>query len=260
MPAAPLDLGFEDRSIRHASIDEPGVWLLLGWRDFQRAPVLSLTYGGVFVLLGYGIVLGLHGLGLTSLVPVAIAGFWLIAPLLAVGLHEVSRRLEAREAIHVGDVLRVFHRNPRGIFAMGLILVLAFGAWAQVALLIFMAFFHANPPPLDDFIFNLLTSPQLVPFLAVGGAAGFAIASVVFAISAVSIPMLLDRDVTAGEAIATSVVAVRENYRVMLAWAATIVLLVGLGFATMFIGLAFTLPWLAYATWHSYRSLVPRDG
>jgi len=243
--------------VRSLSVDDPGVWLILGWRDFRRTPMLSLTYGAFFVIVGYGVVLGLHAVGLGSLVPVAAAGFFLVAPVLAVGLYEVSRRLEKGQPVSLVEALRASRRNARGILTMGMILMLAMAAWTQVALLIFMLFFHADPPPLNDFVYGMLASPDLLPFLAVGSAAGGVIATVVFAITAVSIPMLLDREVSTGTAIATSIAAVRANYRVMLAWAATITLLVGIGFATMFIGLAVTLPWLAYATWHSYRKLVP---
>lgn len=139
---------------------------------------------------------------------------------------------------------------------MGLVLTLTFAAWLQIALLVFMMFFHEEAPSLDHFLYDILTAPGAVAFLAVGTAIGYVLATIVFAISAVSIPMLLDRDVPVTVAIATSVAAVRENWLVMLGWAAAIVLLIGIGVVTFFIGLAVTLPLLAYATWHAYRALV----
>ncbi len=242
--------------VRRVAIDDASQWLAAGWRDFRRAPAIALAYGGVLVIAGYVIVLGLHDLGVGSLVPVALAAFFLVAPLLAVGLYDVSRRLERGDAISMGHALRAFRRNARGLGAMGLVLMLSVAAWMQVALLVFMMFFHTSPPPLDDFIYGIVTAPQFLPFLLVGTMAGAAIATVVFAITAVSIPMLLDHDMSAGLAIATSIAAVRENWRTMLGWAATIVLLIGAGFATAFIGLAVTLPLLAFASWHAYRDLV----
>ncbi len=251
-----LDLTLRHAPVRRLTADDPGHWLAAGWRDFRRAPAVSLSYGALFVAIGYIGVLGLFNLGLESLVPVFLASFFLVAPIFAVGLYEVSRRLEAGERPVLGAALAAYRRNPRGIVTMGLVLMLSMAAWAQVAMLLFMMVFHANPPPLEDFFYGILTSRQLVWFIAVGGVSGYVIASVVFAISAVSIPMLLDRDIPVGAAIATSIAAVRENYLVMFGWAATIVFLVGIGLATMFIGLAVILPWVAYATWHSYRALV----
>jgi uncharacterized membrane protein len=119
-----------------------------------------------------------------------------------------------------------------------------------------MLFFHEDTPSLDHFLYDILTAPEAVAFLLVGTAVGYVIASIVFAISAVSIPLLLDRDVPVLVAIATSVVAVRENWLVMFGWAATIVFLVGLGFASFFLGLAVTLPLVAFGTWHAYRDIV----
>jgi uncharacterized membrane protein len=243
-------------SVRQVDIDAPTRWLAAAWSDFRKAPTASLAYGAAFVIVSYVIVLGLHNLGLGSVVPAAMAGFFLIAPVLAVGLYEVSRRLERGEPANFEDTLFAFRRNLPGLATMGLVLMLAMAVWMQVALLIFMMFFHASPPPLDNFLFGILTSDMAVPFVVIGGAVGYVIASIVFAITAVSIPMLLDRNVPVMVAITTSVAAVRDNWRVMLGWAATIVVLIGVGFLTAVIGLALTLPLVAYGTWHAYRDLV----
>ncbi len=242
--------------VRRISVDTPNQWLIAGWRDFRKAPILSLGYGAVFVLAGYLIVFGFYNTGLASLVPTAVAGFFLVAPILAVGLYDISRRFELGEPASFVHCLGALKRNPAGLSSMGLVLTLCLAAWMQIALLIFMLFFHEDAPSLDHFFYDILTAPDAAAFLVVGTAVGYVIASIVFAISAVSIPLLLDRDVPVLVAIATSVVAVRENWLVMLGWAATIVLLVGVGFATFFVGLAVTLPLVAYGTWHAYRALV----
>jgi uncharacterized membrane protein len=248
--------GVAHPSVRRIGVDAPNHWLIAGWRDFRRVPLVSLGYGATFVAVGYTIVFGLCDMGLASLVPTAIAGFFLVAPILAVGLYEMSRCIEQGEAATLARSLRALRRNPTGLATMGLVLTLTFAAWLQIALLVFMMFFHEDAPSLDHFLYDILTAPDAVAFLAVGTAIGYVLATIVFAISAVSIPMLLDRDVPVTVAIATSVAAVRENWLVMLGWAATIVLLIGLGVVTFFVGLAVTLPLLAYATWHAYRALV----
>ncbi|MDR3440284.1 DUF2189 domain-containing protein [Telmatospirillum sp.] len=255
---APSILGSQIRTlpVRRITVDDPNRWLAAGWRDFRRAPLLSLGYGALFVIAGYAIVFGLYNVGLASLVPTAIAGFFLVAPILAVGLYEISRRFERGEQPSFADTVGAIRRNPGGLSGIGLVLILCLAAWLQIALLIFMLFFHQAPPSLDHFFYDILTARDALPFLLVGTAIGYVIASLVFAISAVSIPMLLDRDVPLLVAVATSVVAVRENWLVMLGWAATIVLLVGIGLATFFVGLIVTLPLVAYATWHAYRGIV----
>jgi uncharacterized membrane protein len=248
--------GLQHAPVRRIAIDRPNQWLLAAWHDFCRTPGVSLGYGATFVLLGYGIVFGLYNIGLASLVPTAVAGFFLIAPILAVGLYEISRRHQAGQSAGWTDSIAAIRRNPAGLASMGLILMLCLAAWLQIALLIFMMFFHESTPSLDHFAYDILTAPDAVAFLAVGTAVGYGLATIVFSITATSIPMLLDRKVPVAEAIYTSVVAVWDNWLVMLSWAATIVFLIGIGFATFFIGLAVTLPIAAYATWHAYKDLV----
>ncbi|WP_241911814.1 DUF2189 domain-containing protein [Telmatospirillum siberiense] len=242
--------------VRRISVEAPNLWLIAAWRDFRRAPMISLGYGALFVLAGYVIVFGLYNSGLASLVPAVIGGFFLVAPVLAVGLYDVSRRFELGEKVSFSQCMLAIRRNPGGLSSIGLILTLSLAAWLQIALLIFMLFFHEDTPSLDHFFYDVLTAPDAAAFLVVGTAVGYVIASIVFAISAISIPLLLDRDVPVLVAVATSIAAVRENWLVMLGWAATIVLLVGAGLACFFVGLAFTLPLVAYATWHAYRSLL----
>jgi uncharacterized membrane protein len=243
-------------SVRRIAIDQPSLWVIAGWQDLRHAPAVSLLYGGAFVLAGYLILLGLLASGLGSLIPMMVAGFLLVAPILAVGFYEVSRRLERKEAVTWAAIFGALRARAPALAGMGLVLMLSLAAWAQVALLIFMMFFHSAPPAVDDFVYNLLTAPNAVAFLAFGTVVGSVIAAIVFAITAVSIPMMLDRDVSAIEAMATSVAAVLANWRVMMGWAATIVVLMGVGVATAFVGLAVTLPLAAYATWHAYQALV----
>jgi len=250
------DMTFEHLPIRRIDVDAPSRWLGNGWNDFKAAPRTALAHGGAFVLVSYFIVLSLNALGLGSLVPAVAAGFFLVAPILAVGLYDVSRRLEAGQVATFEDTVLAFLRNVPGLATMGLVLMLCMAVWMQVALLVFMLFFHATPPALDHFLYGILTAPQAVPFVIVGTLVGAVIAAAGFAISAISIPLLLDRDVPVLVAISTSVAAVTENWKVMIGWAATIVVLVGFGIVTGFIGLAVTLPLVGFGTWHAYRELV----
>ena len=251
-----MGLKIQHLPVRRLTADDPGRWLAAGWADFLRAPALSLTYGLGLVLTGYLIALTLYGMELESLLPVTTAGFFLVAPILAVGLYDVSRRYQRGEQVSLATTLAAWQRNPTGLGTIGLILMLCVAAWMQIAILIFMAFYHSAPPPMEDFIHGVLMSQQLIPFLLVGSAAGYVLASGVFALSVISIPMLLEPGVSVGTAVFTSIAAVRKNWDVMFTWAATIVFLVGVGLGTMFVGLVVTLPLVAYASWHAFQGTV----
>ena len=78
----------------------------------------------------------------------------------------------------------------------------------------------------------------------------------VFAISVVSVPMMLDRDTDGIVAVLTSLRAFGANVPAMIVWGLAIVVLTALGFALAFVGLVVTVPVIGHATWHAYRALV----
>src|SRR6185312_118563 len=127
--------------VRRVSVDEPWAWLMAGWRDLSRAPMVSLTYGAAFVVASFLLTLGLWVFGLVYLVLPLGAGFMLVGPVAAVGLYEVSRRLEGGQSVTLGDALAAWktHRGP--IATMGLVLMLFLLAWIYLAFLIFALFF-----------------------------------------------------------------------------------------------------------------------
>jgi uncharacterized membrane protein len=143
---------------------------------------------------------------------------------------------------------------------MGVVLMLFLLAWVRLAFLIFALFFGLQPPSWQHLIETIFFTADGLPFLIVGTAAGGVLALAVYAIGAVSIPLLLDRNVGIMTAIATSFMAVLHNWRVMLGWGALIVLFTGAGLATLFIGLVVTMPLIGHASWHAYRDLVEPDG
>jgi uncharacterized membrane protein len=243
-------------TIRQASVDGSGRWLAAGWRDLRRAPAISLAYGGAFVVVSYALSLGLFDIGMGSLVLPLLGSFLLVSPILVVGLYEVSRRIEAGEPLRVGDIARSCGRNLGQIAALGVVLMLFQFVWVLLAIVLFALFFNQNPPPLDRFLEEIVFSARGASFLILGTAIGAVLATIIFTITAVSIPMLMDRPVDVVTAMMVSALAVRRNWQVMVGWAAMIVIVVGVGVATFFLGLAIALPLLAYATWHAYRDLV----
>lgn len=245
--------------IRHVSVDRPWEWLAKGWRDFMRQPGIGLAYGLLIVALGYVLIFTAWQFERQYLVLPLAAGFMLVAPILAVGLYEISRRIEAGQPVSFAAAIGAFKRNADQIAYLGFILMFCHLVWVRVATLLFALFFENAMPSTEGLMQLLLTSRNALPFLAVGTAIGFAFACVVFAVAAVSIPMLLDRDTHALAAAITSLRAVSENWKPMALWAALIVIFTAIGIATALIGLAVTMPLIGHATWHAYRDLIDRS-
>lgn len=242
--------------VRRIGMDRPWAWLAAGWQDLRGAPGVGLSYGVIFSAAGLVLTAAIWLLDVFYLVLPLGAGFMLMGPILAVGLYEVSRRLGSGEPVGLGLALTAWRRNPAQIALMGLLLMLFLLAWIRIATLIFALFFSQNPPDPNNFIADVFFSGESIPFLVVGSSIGAVLAALVFALSAVSIPMLLDRDINVITAAVSSFVAVRHNLAPMAVWAGLIVLFTGAGLVTGYLGLIVTLPLIGHATWHAYRDLV----
>jgi uncharacterized membrane protein len=244
-------------SLRRVAFDAPWEWLGAGWRDLWSAPAISLCYGAAFAAAAYIFVLQLSRMeALPLLLPLA-GGFLLIAPLLAAGFYEVSRRRERGEAASLRNIFQAA-KEARGRLALfGVALLLLFFFWMQVASLLFMLFFgNAGFPPIEQFVPTLLFTPHGLGLLVTGTAVGAVFAATAFAISAIAVPMLLDRNVDVVTAMRTSVEAVRLNPPAMMLWAALIAGLSAAGLVTLFAGLVIVFPLCGYATWRAYRELT----
>ena len=234
----------------------PFEWLRLGLRDLLRSPAASLGYGLLFFAMGY-VLLGLTA-GRPYLFLGAVSGFFLIAPLLLAGVYQISRRQATGEATDFFESLTSLRGKGQSLADFGLVLAFVTLCWQMLSALLF-AFHYDGVADHGDVVGlanSLFVSGASLAFLASYMVLGGVIAAVVFAISAVSVPMLLDRKVDVVTAMITSVAAVRANLRPMLLWAAMIVVLTGIGFATAMIGLIVIVPLLGHATWHAYKALV----
>ncbi len=245
-------------SIRHVEIDRPWRWLAAGWKDLTTSPATSLSYGVVFALAGYLITVGLFVADIPYLVLPMTAGFMIMGPFAATGFYEISRQRAEGRTASILDVFGAWQRNASQIALMGVALLLILIFWARVAALIFMLYFGiGNVPSIDQLIVETFLEPHAIPFLIFGTAVGGVLATLTFAISAVSIPLLLDRpEANVVEAIATSVRAVTTNAKAMALWGLLIVVFVGAGLATLYIGLVVALPLIGHATWHAYKDVV----
>lgn len=247
-------------AVNRVAVDRPWTWLARGLQDMHRAGAASLAYGALFAVLGLVMVGFAWVVGLRAVVLPLVAGFFLVGPILAVGLYDISRRLERGETVTPRTALSAWQVNPGQIALMGLVLMLFFLAWIRIATLVYALFFGSQEFALGAVVEQLLLTVDGVTFLAFGTLLGAVLAVLVFAISAISIPMLLDRDINVISAIATSVVAVRENPAAMAVWAVLIVLFIGAGLVTGFVGLILTMPLIGHASWHAYRDLVASAG
>lgn len=235
--------------------DRPWAWMASGWGDLLRAPGVSLAYGGGVVVFSYVLLYLLLRADLLYLLLPMVGAFFLVGPMLAVGLYETSRRLEAGLPVSLFSVLMVWRGRPQ-IAVFGVVLLLLHLVWVRTALLLFALFFGGAPFSLMHLINLTLLSSGSLPFLVTGTVLGLGFAAITFMIAAVSGPLLLDRGGDVMSAIITSMTIVRRNWRAMLLWAVLIVGFTGIGIATAFVGLAVVLPLMGYATWHAYRDLT----
>lgn len=242
------------RPVRAADIAES---LAQGLRDFQAAPLYGLLFGALYAAGGIAIVASVTALGISYLAYPLAAGFALIGPFVAVGLYEVSRRREAGQAASFFDIVGAMRGRPE-IGWMAFVTLFIFIMWIyQVRFL--MALFlglNASFSTLDQFITVVLTTNEGLLFLAVGNLVGAALSLILFSVTVVSFPLLLDRDVDFITAMITSVRAVVTSPVPMIGWAALIVVLLILSALPFFLGLLVTLPVLGHTTWHLYRRLV----
>jgi len=237
--------------------EAPWTWLAKGWQDLKAAKSVGLTYGLIFAVVSGAITMGLWSLGYIEYLPPLAAGFMLVGPLLAVGLYETSRRREMGEKVSLGNALFVKTGSPSQLAFMAVILMVALLFWMRIASLLFALFMGTTEvPPPEQFLSDLLLTQNGIALLIVGSLIGAVIAAVVFAISIVSVPMLMERRVDAITAVITSLKAVGQNWKTCLLWGWLVVLLMAAGIATLFVGMIVTFPLVGFASWHAYRSLV----
>jgi uncharacterized membrane protein len=215
-----------------------------------------LAYGALVFLLSAVVVLGLFFFGLDYILFPALAGFMVVGPILAIGLYEKSRSIAAGKPITLPQMLFVRAESGGQILFVGVLLCGLMLLWMRAAVIIYALFFGLRPfPGLDHISGMLFTTTIGWAMLIVGSLVGGLFAAFAFAISVLSIPMLLSERLDAITAMAISMARVWNNLPIMLAWGTIVVVLWLASLAIGMLGLIVVFPLLGHATWHVYKAL-----
>lgn len=241
--------------VRQIPVSHVASWLAAGWADLRTTPIASLAYGLLFAMAGDLLLLSLWQS--PRYFAVAISGFFIVAPLLCTGLYELSRRSERGFASSFADSLNGLSRGRDGLVLFGLLLLLLWFAWERFSTVLF-ASMATGLPETNAFGFAgaIIGAGNHAGLALAWLLVGAVVALIVFMLSVVSVPLLIDRDADFVTAAMTSLRAFAANPGPLLLWAATIVALTLLGFATLLFGLIVLMPLLGHASWHAYRDLV----
>jgi uncharacterized membrane protein len=243
--------------IRKVTFDQPFHWLREGAQDLAHAWPLSLFYGVVFALLGYGLV---HAAEARPHLAMALtSGFLFIAPVLATVFYCVSHRLEHHHKLpHLFVPLLSWRANPASLGLFALMLVFVLSSWERISAILVGLFLNGSGIDTSGLL-TLGALQQHADFVLAYLAFGGVLALMVFSLSVVSLPMLLHRKVDFATALVTSFLTTKLNFPVLLLWGVLIAGLVAIGIATSFIAMAVIFPWLGHASWHAYRELIERE-
>lgn len=227
-----------------------------GANEMRATRFAGVAYGIIFVLMGYAIaIIYQHVWQMTMGLS---AGFFLMGPFICCGIYELSRQRELNEKASLLGSVFCWSRNWKSIAFFAAILTFFMIVWARVSVVLFALLATHDYPNLNNMI-NKIMSADNLPFLLVWGLVGFVFSSIAFAISVVSVPMMLDRGADTIEAIATSAVALWSNPAAMLAWALVIVVLIGASLVFFLPALALTAPLIGHTTWKVYKAFVPEN-
>lgn len=239
-------------TLRPLGLGDPLRWLALGWRDFRRCPGIGLFYGACFMAMGWLLMTVFEHA--PAYVLALSAGFLLTGPFFCLGLYQASRHLERGEQPDLGDSLLAWDQRAGTLAIFGFMLLVLEMLWGRASLIIFAVSFDGMP----DFKGSLLAlvNPENLQFIVAYLLVGGLFAGLIFAVSVVSIPMILDRPTDAISAGLTSLRLVLGQPLVMLCWGALITALVVLAMLPWFAGLLVVGPVLGHASWHAYRAAV----
>lgn len=243
--------------LNHARTDMLWIALRKGWQDFKTAPLFGLFFASIYILCGLIMLYVTRMTGQVYWLVFAAIGFPLIGPFAAVGLYEVSRRLEEGRPLDWRGILGVvaYQRN-RQLPSICAIVIMVFLFWFFIAHMIFALFLGLSTMTNISTSYEVYLTGNGLMMLAVGSAVGAALSALLFAITVISLPLLLDREVDFVTAMITSFKVVQDSPGTLFLWAVVIAAVTLLSLLPLFMGLFLTLPLFGHATWHLYRQIT----
>ncbi len=231
-----------------------------GWSDFVAYPLFGLFFGGVYVIGGLLIWYITSLTGDTYWIMILGFGFPLIGPFLAVGLYEISRCREKGVTPTWGRLLSMAYRQKNRQFpSIIVVVVFIFMVWTFVGHMIFAVFMGLSTMTNVSTSYDVFLTANGLTMLAVGSTVGAVLAGLIYAITVMGLPLLLDRELDFVTAMIVSFQTVLQSLPVMLIWGGLIAVTLGLAMLPFFLGLLIALPVLGHASWHLYRgALSPR--
>jgi uncharacterized membrane protein len=244
------------QQVRSVGVDRPLLWLSRGWADLWRCPLPGLLHGAAAAL--FGALLFWVARDQFWWLAGAFSGFLLVAPLLATGLYAISRALHDGQRPTLATALTAWKPRDGRLVTFGVLLALAGTGWVLTSAALITAFAPAPIQRPYHFLQWVVMSPS-VGLFEVWLLLGAVLAAPVFASSVLALPLLLDTRASVRQAVLLSWRAVLDNPLPLALWAGLLLLITVLGMATALLGLVVVVPWLAHASWHAYRDLVPGD-
>jgi uncharacterized membrane protein len=250
----------QDRTLTSEAIQvpiyAPLLWLRSGWRDVRRHWGASLGYGALIMALGWTLLVfcGTH----PYFIAAAISGFLLVGPLMSAGLCDMSRRYSLGQPASFDDSLEGFARNAPALMEFGVILAICAAGWFLISALLLGTVFHVAAPDMQETLYrgflDSTNRSQVLAYICVGGI----LATAVFTVSVVAIPMMVDQSASVGQAMRASIHVVLRNIPAMIFWSALILALTIIGYATLLVGMLIISPLLGHATWYAYADMIAR--
>jgi len=229
-------------------ITAPFRWINMGIKDFIQLPSITFFYGFCFMAAAIAVVQLTQWQGSHLIVLPSLVIFMLIGPFLALGLYDASWQREKGHETSLLKSIKAIKRNSTSQWAFAVLLTVTLIFWMRIAAMVHVFYPPVENAPLIDFI----------PFLLTNAIIGLVVASLIFSISAFSIPLMMERRVDMMTAVFTSFNAVKENLLPMVLWAMMIGIGTSVGFLTYGVGMIIVIPILGYATWHAYRETIVR--